>query len=128
MGTVISQATSDQIQMNPQAGARVKHNCHHVFAPVSLYCVPRAGVSDVIRWKERLLLNQNTSGAPGWLSRLGVPLPLRSRSHGWRFEPLVGSGLTAQSLEAASDSVSPSLSAIPPLALRLSLPLKNKET
>ena len=34
--------------------------------------------------------------------------------------------LTAQSLEAASDSVSPSLSAPPPLTLCLSLSLKNK--
>ena len=41
------------------------------------------------------------------------------------FEPCVrGSGLTARSLEPASDSVSPSLSAPPPLALCLSLALK----
>ena len=38
--------------------------------------------------------------------------------------PTLGSVLTAQSLEAASDSVSPSLSAPSPLALSLSL--KNK--
>ena len=41
--------------------------------------------------------------------------------------PVSGSVLTAQSLESASDSVSPSLFAPPPLALCLSLPLKNKE-
>ena len=35
--------------------------------------------------------------------------------------PASGSGLTAQSLEPASDSVSPSLSAPPPLMLCLSL-------
>ena len=40
--------------------------------------------------------------------------------------PASGSVLTAQSLEPASDSVSPPLSAPPPLALTLSLPLKNK--
>ena len=38
----------------------------------------------------------------------------------------LGSALTAQSLEPASDCVSPSLSAPPPLALYLSL--KNKQT
>ena len=37
-----------------------------------------------------------------------------------------GSGLTARSLEPASDSVSPSLSAPPPSALGLSLPFKNE--
>ena len=38
--------------------------------------------------------------------------------------PASGSALTAQSLEPASESVSPSLSAPPPLMLCLSLPLK----
>ena len=38
--------------------------------------------------------------------------------------PTLGSGLTAQSLETASDSVSPSLSASPPLTLSLSLSQK----
>ena len=37
--------------------------------------------------------------------------------------PVSGSVLTAQSLEPASDSVSPSLSASPPLILSLSLSL-----
>ena len=41
--------------------------------------------------------------------------------------PMLGSVLTAQSLEPASDSVSPSLSAPPLLMLCLSLSLKNKE-
>ena len=42
--------------------------------------------------------------------------------------PVSGSGLIAQSLEPASDSMSPSLSAPPPLlrARALSLSLKNK--
>ena len=40
--------------------------------------------------------------------------------------PALGSVLTAQSLEPASDSVFPSLSASPPLALCLSLPKINK--
>ena len=40
--------------------------------------------------------------------------------------PASGSVLMAQSLEPASDSVSPSLSALPLLPLCLSLPLRNK--
>ena len=40
--------------------------------------------------------------------------------------PVMGSVLTVQSLEPASDSVSPSLSAPPPLMLCLSLSLKNE--
>ena len=40
--------------------------------------------------------------------------------------PVSGSVLTARSLDPASDSVSPSLSAPPPLVLCLSLSLKNK--
>ena len=41
--------------------------------------------------------------------------------------PVLGSVLTVQSLEPASDSVSPSLSAPPQLKLCLSLSLKNKQ-
>ena len=71
-----------------------------------------------------------TNGAPGWLSRLSVRLRLRSRSRGHdlavrEFEPCVASGLMAQSLEPASDSVSPSLSAPPPFMLCLSLSQKS---
>ena len=61
---------------------------------------------------------------PGCLSQLNVQLQLsqvtilRSVSS----SPALGSGLTAQSLEPASDSVSPSLSDPPPVhALSLSL-------
>ena len=42
------------------------------------------------------------------------------------FEPVLGSVLTVQSLEPASESVSPSLSAPSLLVLFLSLSLKNK--
>ena len=42
--------------------------------------------------------------------------------------PVLGSVLTAQSLEPSSDSVSPSLSAPLLLAVCLSLSLKNKQT
>ena len=60
--------------------------------------------------------------APGWLNRLNVQLRLRSWSHGlWVWAPHLGSVLTARSLEPASDSVSPSLSAPPLLTLYLSL-------
>ena len=41
--------------------------------------------------------------------------------------PALGSVLTTQSLEPASDSVSPSLSPPPLLSLSLSLSLKNKD-
>ena len=57
-------------------------------------------------------------GTPGWLSQLSVQLWLRSQFVG--SSPASGSVLTAQSLEPASDSVSPSFSAPPPLALSLS--------
>ena len=43
-------------------------------------------------------------------------------------DPTWGSVLTAQSLEVALDSVSPSLSTPPPLMLCLSLSVKNKQT
>ena len=58
------------------------------------------------------------SGTPGWLSRLSVRLRLRSRvvSQLVSSSPVSGSVLTAQSLDPALDSVSPSLSALNPLA------------
>ena len=68
------------------------------------------------------------AGAPGWLSRLSVRLCLAQVMISW----FVGSSsasssvLTAQSLEPASDSVSPCLSAPPPLSLSLSLSKINK--
>ena len=50
-------------------------------------------------------------GAPGWLSRLSVRLQLQVMiSQFVGSSPASGSVLTAQGLEAASDSVSPSLS------------------
>ena len=52
---------------------------------------------------------------------MGVRLRLRSRPHGsMSSSPTSGSVLKAQSLEPASESVSPSLSAPPPLMLSLS--------
>ena len=66
--------------------------------------------------------------APGWLSWLSIRLQHRSWSP-TQFvssSPALGSVLTAQSLEPASDSASSSLSALPPLMLCLSLSFKNK--
>ena len=61
--------------------------------------------------------NEIHLGAPPWLSRLSIRLQLRSWSHGSWVRAL----RQPQSLEPASDSVSPSLSAPPPLILYLSL-------
>ena len=60
------------------------------------------------------------------VKRLTLAQVTISRSMSW--SPALGSALTAQSLEPASDSVSPSLSlsAPPRLVLALSLSLKNK--
>ena len=67
------------------------------------------------------------SGVPGWLSRLSVRLQLRSWSHGLWFEPHFR--LCADSSEPASDSVPPSLSAPPPLAVwSLSLPESRRKS
>ena len=53
---------------------------------------------------------------------VGRPTSARSMSS----SPTSGSGLMAQSLESASNSVSPSLSAPPPFMLSLSVPKINK--
>ena len=61
-------------------------------------------------------------GAPGWLSQLCVRLQLRFMISWFvSLSPTSGSVLTAQSLEPASDSMSPSPSASPLLALCVSL-------
>ena len=66
-------------------------------------------------------LKSNLSGAPGWLSCLGVQLHLAVRG----FKPCIG--LCADSSEPpASDFVSPSLSTLPPLMLCLHLSKMNK--
>ena len=59
-------------------------------------------------------------GAVGWASDFSQVTISRSVSS----SPASGSGLMAQSLEPVSDSVSPSLSAPPPLMLCLSLKSK----
>ena len=55
-------------------------------------------------------------GAPGWLSQLGDLLTSAQAMISWTAgsSPALGSVLTAQSLEPALDSVSPSLSSPPP--------------
>ena len=68
---------------------------------------------------------KNQTGAPGGLSRLSVRLQVMI-SQSVSSSPVSGSGLTAWSLEPASNSVFPSLSAPPLLMLCHSLSLKNK--
>ena len=68
-------------------------------------------------------------GAPGWLSWLSVRLLISAQvmiSRSVSSSPASDSVLTAQSLEPALDSVSPSLSTPPPLALCLSLSLSQE--
>ena len=59
-------------------------------------------------------------GSVGWATDFGSGHDLAVRE----FEPASGSVLTAQSLEPVSDSVSPSLSDLPPFMLCLSLSQK----
>ena len=60
------------------------------------------------------MINAQVSGAPGWLSQLSVlTSPQIMISQLVSLSPVSGSVLTAQSLEPASDSVSPSLSLCP---------------
>ena len=64
-------------------------------------------------------------GAPGWLSRLSIDFGSGHDLMVHGFEPRMSSSvLTAQSLESASDSVSPSLSAPPHFTHSLSLKSK----
>ena len=67
-------------------------------------------------------------GAPGWLSQLSVWLQLRSWSHSSCVRAPHRALCSSSEPGAASDSVSPSLSAPPPLMPCLSLCLKNKWT
>ena len=66
-----------------------------------------------------------TAGAPGWLTRLSPTLAQVVVSRSVGSSPTSGSVLTVQSLEPASESVSPppSFCASPVRALSLSLPL-----
>ena len=63
-----------------------------------------------------MLSEKGMTGAPGWLSHVVKRLTLAQGTVSWFMSssPALGSVLTAQSLEPASDSVSPSLSP-PPL-------------
>ena len=72
------------------------------------------------RENPRLKNLSNYLGAPGWLN--GVERPTSAQVVG--SSPASGSVLTAQSREPASDSVSPSLSAPPPLMCTLSVSQK----
>ena len=65
-------------------------------------------------------------GAPGWLKSVEYLTSTQVMiSHSVSLNPMLGSVLTAQSLEPVLDSVSLSLSASSALTLCLSLPLKN---
>ena len=69
--------------------------------------------------------NKKTNFRGTWVAR-SVKRPALAQVMIWQFtllSPASGSALTAQSLEPVSDSVSPSLSAPPPLVLCLSLSL-----
>ena len=70
-----------------------------------------------------VLFGGRLGGSVGGASDLSSGHDLTVREFG----PASGSVRTAQSLYPASDSVSPSLSALPPHTLCLCLPLKNKE-
>ena len=61
-------------------------------------------------------------GSVGWASNFSSGHDVTVRE----FEPCIGLCVDRQSLERASDSVSPSLSAFPWLVLCLSFSLKNK--
>ena len=64
---------------------------------------------------------EKSSGAPGWLSPLSVGLRLSARSHGSvSSSPTLGSVLSAQSREPASDPLSPSLCLSPAHTLSFS--------
>ena len=66
---------------------------------------------------------------PGWHSQLSIQLLILAQiiiSQLVGSSPVLGSVLTAQSLEPVSDFVFPSLSVHPLLALYLSLSLKNE--
>ena len=122
-------------------GGPEKTRCYPSPSPVSdfLYLEPNFCVPSLVSkntthrpWrqikKERRMLcfSKGKIRAPGWLSRLSVRLRLRSRSQGSWARPASGSVLTAQSLEPASDSVCPSLSAPSLLLLCLALSKINK--
>ena len=85
-----------------------------------LFSGSKASSNDLV--EERTVL-KFLFGAPGWLGLLSVRLA-QVISRFVSLSPESGSVLTAGSLEPASDSVSPSLAAPPPLMLCLSLSQK----
>ena len=80
-----------------------------------------AGLSPGLPSRRSAFKNLAT-GVPGWLRQLSVQLWLKSWFHGPEFKPQVRlcAVTKAQSLEPASDSVSPSLCPFPACAVSLS--------
>ena len=70
------------------------------------------------------LIKKQTTGAPGWRSRLSVRLQPGHDLALHEFEPRVGLWADGSEPGACSDSVSPSLSDPPPFMLCLSLSQK----
>ena len=107
--------------------ARERLKCHCVFIPASpLWPRVTVGPSSA---KCRQRRPPNHWGLWGAWVALSVKHPTVAQIMISRFvgsSPTLGSVLTAGSLEPASDSVSPSLSAPPLLVLCLSLSLKNE--
>ena len=84
---------------------------------------------ETVKMAQPWILHSTANGAIGWSARVAQsvkpPTPARVMiSRSVSSSPASGSVLTAQSLEPASDSVSPSLSSPPLLALCLSLSQK----
>ena len=95
---------------------------------MAIICSRVAELQILLRiFKKWSVLKNNPPGTPGWLSQLSDRLLILAQLVISRFlslSPTLGSLLTAQSLEPASGSVSPSLSAPPPFMLCLSLSQK----
>ena len=85
------------------------------------------GAQATCKWRAPCSKRLKNFGAPGWLSRLSLGVLVSAQvmiSQFVSLRPALCSMLTAQSLEPALDSVSPSLCPFP--ACTLSLSLKNK--
>ena len=89
----------------------------------SVNCTPETDIILYVNWN----LNRNYNNGGAWVAQ-SVGHPTSVQVMILRFvisSPASGSVRTAQSLEPALDSVSPSLSAPPLLVLCFSLPIKN---